>query len=171
MVFRRRMALSPINSIKHILDADGTATGAVSNKVTIANAVPNVDPDTFTPGDVRVGSKINGIFLSIFGIGTTGAPVNGSFNWYINKEHAGQDAIQATPGNTGISPVRNQIFHEEKGLVGSGDGTAMAFKGVVAIPRGMRRMREGDKINIFLKAQDDTEPIQFCVKAIYKSYF
>ncbi len=163
--------MSPINSIKHVIDADGTATGAVSNKVTIVNAVPNVDETTFVPGNVRVGSKVNGIFLSIFGIGVTGAPVNGSFNWYIGKEHTGQSAVMATPGNTGISQVRNQIFHEEKGLVGSGDGTAMAFKGVVVVPRGMRRMREGDKINIFLKAQDDTEDIQFCVKAIYKSFF
>ncbi len=110
------------------------------------------------------------MFISVFVIGATGAPLNGPIDWYIAKEHAGQTNLP-TPGQTGTSTVRNQIIHEEKGLAGSGDGTAMAFKGVVVIPRGMRRFREGDSWRLILRSEDATNDASFCVKAIYKSFF
>ncbi len=164
--------LSPINSIKHVLDTEGALTGGTASAVPVLVAVPNVDTTTFVPGDVRVGAKVNGIFLSIFMIGATGAGQTGSLNWYIGKQHSAQVlSNEAQPGNTGISKVRNQIFHEEKGLAGSADGTPMAFKGVIVIPRGMRRMREGDSIVVVLRSTDTMNDVNFCVKAIYKSYF
>ncbi len=160
-----------INSVKHIIDVDGSLlqTGAVS-QLSVAVAVPNVDPTTFKPGDVRVGAKVNGFFLSVFIIGATGAPIGGSINWYIMKLHEGQSAPD--PNNTGISKVRNQIFHEEKGLAGSGDGTPMAFKGVIVVPKSMRRMREGDSFVVALALNGvATADASFCFKAIYKSFY
>ncbi len=170
---RRRSALAPINSIKHIIDTSGTLLmdSTVVN-VPICVAVPNVDTSVFKPGDVRVGAKVNGFFLSIFALGSTGAGIGpGSINWYISKAHSNQTGFPA-PGVTGVSTLRNQIFHEEKGLAGSQDGTPMIFKGVIAVPRGMRRMREGDSFNIRLNVENTaTADGQFCLKAIYKSYF
>ncbi len=166
MVFRRN--LSPINSIKHVVDSEGSLLAATNSVTTILDSVPNVDPATFVPGNVRVGAKVNGFFISVFVIGDTGAPVVGSINWYIAKTHTGQLGQLPNAGNTGTSLIRNQIFHEEKGLAGSGDGTAMGFKGVIAVPRGMRRIREGDQFHIVVRSIDTA---QFCVKAIYKSYF
>ncbi len=171
--FRRGMgsALHPVNRIKHVVDTNGVLVSAgTAVVVPISVAVPNVDTTTFKPGDVRVGGTVNGIFLSIFVIGATGAPIGGPINWYIVKTRAGQ-ANTPVPGNTGISEIRNQIFHEEKGLAGSGDGTAMVFKGVIAIPRFMRRMREGDQIQIILNTQGASADADFCLKAIYNSYF
>ncbi len=126
----------------------------------------------FNPTEVVVGSKINGFFLSIFIIGSTGAPIVGAQDWYIGKSHSGQTGatLFPAPGSTGASAFRNQIIHEEKGLVGSGDGTAMAFKGVIVVPKGMRRMREGDEWFINLRNNDAGTSSQFCVKAIYKSF-
>ncbi len=170
MPFRRGRSLNPINSIKHVIDTEGALSGVANSVNTIVNAVPNVGA-TFVPGDVRVGATVNGFFLSIFVIGATGAPLNGSINWYICKIGTGQLNSLPNPGNTGLSAIRNQIFHEEKGLAGSGDGTPMAFKGVVAVPRGMRRMREGDQFVIVINSQDGTNDATFCLKAIYKSYF
>ncbi len=168
---RRGGSLRPVNSIKHILDSSGVLTGGFTSASPIAVAVPNVDTSTFKPGDVRVGATINGFYLSIFIIGETGAPVVGAQDWYLAKFHDGQTTVQPVPGQTGTSMVRNQIIHEEKGLVGSGDGTAMAFKGVIAIPKSMRRMREGDLWEIRIRNGDTGTNAQFCIKAIYKSYF
>ncbi len=168
--FRRGYARRPVNSIKHIIDSEGVLTGGLGSANTIATAVPNVDTVNFNPGDIRVGGTINGFFLSIFIIGATGAPVNGAFDWFLMKLHDQQTA--PVPGNTGVSKLRNQIIHEEKGLVGSGDGTPMVFKGVIAVPKGMRRMREGDSWIITLRnTQQGSDDGQFCLKAIYKSYF
>ncbi len=172
MVFRRGSSLHPVNSIKHIVETEGLLSGAVTSSVSLAIAVPNVDTTTFKPGDIRVGAKVNGMFISVFMLGSTGSTPIGSLNWYIGKQGTSQTlSNEALPGNTGISKIRNQIFHEEKGLSGSGDGTPMAFKGVIAIPRGMRRFREGDAIVLNLRSLDATNDVQFCVKAIYKSYF
>ncbi len=165
-----RRAKSPINSVKHILDTSGALSGGANSVSTIAVGVPNVDTATFKPGDIRTGATINGFFLSVFVIGATGAPLTGAIDWFLIKAHDGQVA-HPTPGNTGTSKLRNQIIHEEKGLAGSGDGTPMVFKGVIAVPRGMRRMREGDEWRLVLRSADMTSDATFCVKAIYKSYF
>ncbi len=165
----RFRAKSPINSIKHIIDSEGALTAGGSSFTPIATAVPNVDATTFVPGNIRVGATINGFFLSVFMIGATGTGLSGSLNWILQKIHADQTADN--PGLTGTSEKRNQIIHEEKGLAGSADGTPMVFKGVIAVPRGMRRMREGDQWFVALRSTDATADANFCVKAIYKSYF
>ncbi len=171
MPYRRRSSLHPVNSIKHVLDSEGQlATGGVS-ATALAVAVPNVDTTTFKVGDVRVGSTINAFFITVFVIGATGAPLNGSINWFLFKFHEGQGGSVPIPGQTGTSKIRNQIIHEEKGLAGSGDGTAMAFKGVIVVPKSMRRMREGDQWQINLNSLDATNNAQFCIKAIFKSFF
>ncbi len=170
MPFRR--AMSPINSIKHIIDAEGTLLAVGTQvEVPVVVAVPNVDSAVFSPGDVRVGGKVNGIFFSVFIIGESGAGIGpGSINWHVSKMHTSQ--VPPTAGNTGTSSLRNQIIHEEKGLAGSQDGTPMAFKGVIVIPRGMRRMREGDRVILSLRlTAAATADALFCVKAIYKSFF
>ncbi len=170
LVPRFNRARSPINSIKHIIDTEGVLAGGAVSDNKIANAVPNVGT-SFVPGDIRVGGTINGFFISVFVIGATGAGAVGSLNWFLIKIHTGQVAIMPVPGNTGVSELRNQIIHEEKGLSGSIDGTPMAFKGVIVVPKGMRRMRAGDEWFIRLQSQDATNNAQFCIKAIYKSYF
>ncbi len=169
--FQRGRSLRPVNSIKHVIDAEGTLlqTGATST-TPICVAVPNVDTATFKPGDVRVGATVNGFFLSIFVLGASGAGIGAPINWYIIKLHDQQSG--PGPGSTGVSMLRNQIFHEEKGLGGSIDGTPMAFKGVIAVPKSMRRMREGDQFQIVMNVSAAASgDASFCIKAIFKSYF
>ncbi len=164
--FRQR-----INSVKHVIDAEGTLTGGVSATVPLGVAVP-VRSDPFNPQDIVLGETINAMFISVFMIGTSGGGNQASINWFIWKQRTGQIGSNLPePGDTGISNVRNQIFHEEKGLAGSQDGTPMAFKGVIIIPKGFRRTREGDAFQIRLKsASQGANDTSFCVKAIYKSF-
>ncbi len=158
-------------SIKHVVDSEGALSGATNSTNVIANAV-NAYADPRNPTEVLTGSTVNAFFLSIFIIGATGSGNTGSINWYIAKRREGQISPDVFPnaGATGVSNVRNQIFHEEKGLSGSIDGTPMAFKGVVVVPRGMRRMREGDDFVVRLRGTDGVTDYNFCVKAIYKSF-
>ncbi len=165
MVFRRRS--SPINSLKHVIDSEGALTATKSVSVIAQQTAVRSDP--FNPVQVLTGERINAFFITIFIKGSSGTTVNGSQNWYIMKQHAGQAAVVPDPGSTGTSNIRNQIFHEEKGLVGSGDGTAMAFKGVIVVPKGMRRIRDGDIFQLVL-LNNGTDAAEFCIKAIYKSF-
>ncbi len=167
--FNRFRNKNPINSIKHVIDVEGGLVAGADSTSTILDAV-EVPSNPFVPGDVMFGSRVNSLYLSIFIIGATGAPIDGSINWYIAKQRDGQAAgAFPTPGNTGPSSVRNQIFHEEKGLSGSGDGTPMVFKGVIRIPKSFQRIRQGDKMFIRIRI-NGTIDATFCIKAIYKSY-
>ncbi len=167
---RFRRGLQPVNRIKHIVDNQGGLSGGIVSVIPIVVTV-NQDSPVFNPAEVKLASTVNAFFVSVFVIGATGAPLNGAIDWYIYKRRGGQsNADFPDPGNTGTSNVRNQIIHEEKGLAGSGDGTAMAFKGVIVIPRGMRRMREGDEWFMKLKSTDATSDAQFCTKYIFNSF-
>ncbi len=163
---RGRMA--PIQSNKNIVDSTG-GLSVVADSVNVfvnvhAQGVPTNNTDS-----VPSGAKITSLFISLFIIGSTGSVVPLALDWYLGKARAGQ--VIATdfpsPGATGLSPVRNQIFHEEKGLSGTQDGTPMAFKGVIRVPRGAQRCREGDLWFIKIRGVDD---YTFCLKVLYK-YF
>ncbi len=170
MPSRRRISRmgTQIHSIKHVVDAEGALSGAITSSTPICDAVVT-RASPFNPTEVEVGETVNAFFLSIFVIGATGAPLNGSINWYIIKARSDQTAFPV-PDAVGTSDLRNQIFHQEKGLAGSGDGTPMAFKGVIVVPRGMRRVREGDRYFIQLRSLDVTNDATFCIRAIYKSF-
>ncbi len=171
MPFRRRSRLgTQVHSTKHVIDSDGTllATG-VQSAVPIGATVVQRS-GTFNPGEIELGHTVNGMFVSVFVIGATGAPIGASVNWYIIKTRSGQVTLPQ-PDAVGTSEIRSQVFHQEKGLAGSGDGTAMAFKGVIVIPKAMRRAREGDQFFIVLSLNDAaTGDANFCVRVIYKSF-
>ncbi len=169
LVARRR--LSPINSTKHVVDVSGQLASAATSISTFAATVDQ--PSTpFNPSEVNLGAHVYGFFITLFVIGSTGAPLNGPIDWYIAKARTGQNITTdfPEPGATGVSALRNQIIHEEKGLAGSGDGTAMAFKGVVKVPKAYQRCRSGDTWFIKLKSADGTNNAEFCIKIIHKSF-
>ncbi len=168
VVFRRgRKAI--IHSVKHVVDVEGTLTGGSKSVAPLLNTVA-VLPSPFNPNVVQTGETVNAMFITVYAIGSAAGGLTGAINWFIWKLHEGQVSVEPTPGSTGDSMVRNQIFHEEKGLSGSEDGTPMVFKGVIMIPKGMRRMREGDEIRLVLNTTQPVDDVLFCVKAIYKSF-
>ncbi len=170
MPFRRRgSSLQPINSVKHIIDSEGALSAGATSMNVIADTV-NVPSDPFNPVEVKLGAKVNAFFISVFAIGATGTGQTGSINWLLWKRKAGQSA-NPNPASAGTSILRSQIIHQEKGLAGSADGTPMAFKGVIVIPRGMRRMAAEDSWELHLSNTDTTNDVNFCVRAIYKSFF
>ncbi len=159
----------PINSIKSIVDSSGALVAATSSVNDIAVTV-NQRSDPTVPNQVLTGSTINAIYLSVYVLGDTGG-ANGVVNWILFKNPgnlmAGGDL--PIPGNTGIAANRRFIFHEEKGLFPSLDGTPMIFKGWIKIPRRFRRMGDDDKWQVILRTQAG-DTADFCVQAIYKSY-
>ncbi len=173
----------PIDSRKHIIDTQGIVTASTSEAITIAQGLDSADISV-NANQCESGSTVTSFFLSVFyliegNITASNVPV---INWYIIYDRAGRLHNNGSPtfgvgtrdlpiaGATGLSPNRNQILHEEKGLTTSvSDGsTPMVFKGVIKIPRGKQRMGVGDKILLVHSA--GTEPMNFCFKAIYKDY-
>lgn len=167
MVYRRSsraaLRLRPVTSNKEVLDTTLLAvSGGTNTVVELANGVQNYTGVQF---ECPVGARISSIYLFV--------QVNSNFqaanvDWYFAKRRGGQDrALEfPTPGATGGSSVRNQIYHEEKGIPGdSSDTTPLTFRGVLRIPKRYQRMREQD--GLFLKIRGSLD-YNVCVKCIYK---
>ena len=169
MVFRRRGIGSIVQRVKHVIDAEGTAV-AIRSTVPLATTV-NVNSAVFNPEEVLLGHTINAFYLSVFAIGAGAGGIDGSVNWYLAKLRGGQVVSDLpNPGETGVSDLRNQIIHEEKGVPGSEDGSPMVFKGVIVIPKGMRRMRSGDQWVAIFRSAGAGDDANFCIKSIYNSF-
>ncbi len=180
MPFRRRMsnALRPIDSVKHIVETSGII-GAGVNTV-VLNFLAGVDTYTLADSNgVPTGAKVNGFFMSIFIIAEGGEVANEVplADWYIIKVPGNIWASTfdannlPTPGSTGVHINKRHIFHTEKGLTGGGDvslaGVPMVFKGVIAIPRHMRRIGQADAFKVCMRTNFASK---FCIQMIYKHY-
>ncbi len=179
MVFRRRSnQLRPINSVKHIVEAS-TIIAAITDTV-VLRLVAGVDTYSLADADgVPTGSRVNSFFLSTFAYTEGGEVANEVplVDWYIihnpsNRFGTTFDAANLpTPGATGIHKNKRFIIHTEKGLSGGGDaslaGVPMVFKGVIGIPKKMRRIGEDDEFLVCYRANFATK---VCAQAIYKHY-
>ncbi len=169
MPFRSRLG-TQIHSVKHVVDSNGALTGTIQSFSVVGNAVV-VRNAVFNPTEIVVGETINAFFIELFILGATGSTPTQPQEWYIAKIRGGQTTADLPAANeVGTSELRNQIFHMEKGLTASGDGTPMVFKGVIVVPRSMRRTREGDQFVIGIRNLDATVDSNFCILTIYKSF-
>ncbi len=169
--FRGSRLGTQVHSVKHVLDTNGVLAAGAKTIVPLSKVV-NARTEPFDPVELVVGENVNGIYLTVYALGASGAGQDGSINWYFAKARTGQDTTADFPtaGLTGTSEIRSQILHQEKGIAGSADGTPMVFKGVIVIPRGMRRQRAGDQYFVSLFNTDATNNVNFCLQAIYKSF-
>ncbi len=173
-----RRNLRPINSRKNVVDLS-SILAATTNTV-FDNVCQGVDQaDLASADEVTTGSSINAFYMSLFAIAEGGelATEVPLVDWYIIKDNGGNfgttfDATNLpTPGATGTNLNKRHIIHEEKGLAGGGDaslaGVPMIFKGVIRIPKHMRRIGVGDRIRLCMRANFATK---VCTKFIYKWY-
>ncbi len=179
MVFRRRQgnALRPVISTKNVIETSGIlAAGTNTVALTLIDTADSAS--LAVSNSVERGSKVNGVFISLFFYSEGGEVANEVplVDWYIFKNpgdnYSGFAAGQLPiPGSTGISDNKRYIFHTEKGLTGGGDaslaGVPMVFKGVIALPRAFRKMNANDRVIIVARANFATK---FCIQCIYKWY-
>ncbi len=172
MVFRRRSGsqLRPVHSIKHIVDAQGAGVLNVKSALTLILAVDA--PVLANTTEVETGSRVNGIYLNVQVQGITEAALPNIY-FFIWKNPAGAFSAGATPnGNvTGSDDIKRQIFHTEMRMMSNSANTRVPitlFNGVIAIPKHMRPMRIGDRVDMQLFAPGVN--FNFCVQAIYKEF-
>ncbi len=170
MVYRRGLALRPINSIKKVIDSVGATVASTVSTTVLADATDGTAWVDAGNTSVPQGCHIKSIFISIYiqldeSIGVS----NPIIDLYIAKS-PGDDLTFPEPGATGGDDNRRWIIHEEKGLssdIAQG-GLPMIFKGVIKIPRKMQRMGRNDAL--FLKILTENHKAFFCVKCIYKFF-
>ncbi len=168
MVFRRQMGLQkylhPVNTIKHIIDAQIGIVLAVQSKVTIADAVDN--PALASVNQVVVGSYVRSFFLNVQCAATGTAAIANIY--MIVYKNPSNDLTLPNANVMGSSDLKKVVFHQEM-IMTEKNSTAIPrtlFKGVLRVPKHMQRMGQDDRIEIQLFAPGVNYEV--CVQSIYK---
>ncbi len=167
MVFRRNNRLGNIiNSTKNVVENQGNIVATTNSEQQLISVADNYSGASTT--ETATGSKIFGVFVTIY-LYNNADQVAGSLDWYYAvRRGATTFADFPAPNAVGLSNLRNQILHQEKGLAGTiSSGAPMVFKGVIRIPRQYQRLREGDIHFISFRS---SQAGKFCIRAIYKWY-
>ncbi len=169
MVFRRfnrGNALRPVHRIKHVRDFQG---GVVLNVVQNVDLVHSVDaPVLANTEEVETGSSVNGIYLKVECYATTAAALSNVY-MYVWK-NPGNNLVAPLPNAVGANDNKRYVIHQEMVMmqqVVNGNPRTL-FNGVIAIPRGYKRMGIGDTLQLRVLAPGVN--ISLCVQCHYKEF-
>ncbi len=165
--------MRPVNSIKHIVDQQGTNAPDVKQDVVIAIADDN--PSTALSTQVQSGCRISSIFLNVQIVNETDAVGTVNNCYFIIYKNPGNNITQANIPNaneTGISDFRKQIFHTEMTMLSDANDSIpiTLFKGVLRIPPRFQRMGINDQIRLQIFQPVGGATVNFCVESIYKEF-
>ncbi len=121
--------------------------------------------------EVGTASTINSIFLNVQ-VAASGSGALANVYMYVWKNPGSNIAAAQVPnGNVvGTSDLKKLVFHQEM-IMTEKNTTAISrtlFKGVLKLPRHMRRMGYNDELRIELFSPGVT--FDFCIQCIYKEY-
>ncbi len=162
--------MSPIQRIKHVVDfSAGNVPAGTNTNVVLVKCLNSPDANT-NPTDVAIGSNVNGIFLSVEVSCDQDVTTQIPNIYMIIMKNPGVVLPAIAPNDVGKSTNKRFVFHQEMVML---DGHAVGnprtlFKGVIAIPKGYRRMADTDQIQIRILAPTVTHNI--CVQAHYKEF-
>jgi len=168
MVFRNRMAnLRPIHRIKHVIDKQAGVVLAVQNFTDIVSAVDA--PVIANTDEVEVGSKVNAIYLDIE-VSATSAAALANVYLMVAKNPGSAIAAFPAPNAVGTSQIKKLVFHQEMVMLQKNvaSNPRTLFKGVIMIPKHMRRMGPGD--NVFISVLAPGVNIDLCIQCHYKEF-
>ncbi len=170
MPFRRRNfgnSLRPVNRIKHVVDAQGaTALGVVADTQLIA---ASDTPDLANTKEVQTGSKVNGIYLRVEVVNTGATGVLANAYMAVFKSPGGSISI-ANPNVIGADKDKRYVIHQEMVMLQMVDNSnpRTLFNGVIAIPRGYRRMGPLDLL--IVRVFSPGVELSFCIQCHYKEF-
>lgn len=180
MSMRRGLRMRPVNSLKHVIDANGLVSAAVQSVVDIVLADANPDPE-ISPTKVTVGSVVNSIFLRVEVVGVDSAGGVDNIYMAVIKNPSSEINI-ANLDKVGISNDRKWVIHQEmlmltkEGFGGTGAGAPRfprtLFNGVIKIPPKYRRFGVKDKLQVLIQHRNGevTQTTEWCLQSIYKEF-
>ncbi len=168
--YRRQMAMRPIDRIKHVVDS--SATSGAAGVFTINLALAKDAPVLANTTEVKTGSTINGIYIKIEVASNEAQDVGAIPNAYlIVFKNPGGNLTMPSPNAVGSSDNKRFIIHQEMVMIentGKGGNARILFNGVVAIPKGYRRMGPNDIIGVGILSP--ALDMAVCLQAHYKEF-
>ncbi len=165
-----RMALRPINRIKHVVDSQATLGANVNGNFALALSTDT--PALAATANVETGCKINGFYIRLEAASNEAIDLGAIPNIYmIVWKNVGGNLVDPVPNLIGSNDNKRFVIHQEMTMLenkGQGSNARTLFNGVIVIPKGMRRMGPNDEwqIQVLCPALDTA----VCMQAHYKEF-
>ncbi len=165
--FRSRMALRPINRIKHVFDAQGATTAGTAFKRTLILTVDA--PVLANTNECETGSTVNGIYLRVEVVNTGTAGVLANAYMTVAK-NPGNNVTIPDANVIGASDNKRFVIHQEMVMLQMVDNSnpRTLFNGVIAIPKGYRRNAPADRLEIAVFSPGIE--LNICIQCHYKEF-
>ncbi len=167
--YRSRMALHPVNRIKHVVDSSGTLSTPGTGVA--VNVISSTDTPTLADTDgCETGSKVNGIYLKVE-VACVLTVASAIPNVYLMvMKNPGGNLTAPSAFAVGSDDNKRYVFHQE--MINIENTTAgqsrILFNGVIAIPKGYRRNGPNDVIQVTIVAP--SIKIAYCLQCHYKEF-
>ncbi len=167
--YRSRMAMRPIQRIKHVVDVSATLTtpGTQLNTVVInAKDAPVLANVT----EVVTGSKIHGIYLKVE-VSCLTTEALAISNVYLSiMKNPGGNLVIPTANAVGANDNKRFVIHQEMVMINNATAgnPRILFNGVVAIPKGYSRFGPNDQLYVSVVAP--AVDIAVCMQVHYKEF-
>ncbi len=124
-----------------------------------------------SPNQVQTGSKVNGIYLRIEVLHSSGAGRSNMYMFVWKNPGDNLSGSRPTPNSVGTSDNKKYVIHQEmimlNGDAGNGQPRVL-FNGVIKIPKGYIRNGPDDKLQLILFTP--TVLSDWCVQCHYKEF-
>ncbi len=164
--FRSRSNLRPIHRIKHVVDNQQSFALGTAVNVTLIDTKDA--PVLTSPDEVETGSSVNGIYLKVEAYATSSAAL-ANFYMIVYKNPGGNIAAIA-PNTVGINDNKRYVIHQEMIMFQkqTNSNPRTVFNGVIAIPKGYRRMGPNDQLLLRMLAPGVNGDV--CAQCHYKEF-
>ncbi len=161
-----RSNIRPVNRIKHVVDVQGATTAGTTFTSVLADTKDA--PVITTANEVQTGCTINGIYLTVEVNATTSAALANVY-MILYKNPAGEVA-GIVPNTVGVNVIKKFVFHQEMVMLQqvTNSNPRTLFKGVLALPKHMRRFGPADTLVLRILAPGVN--INLCIQCIYKEF-
>ncbi len=166
--FRSGSAMRPIHRIKHIIDQAQTQTAGITGTFTLVDAVEN--PAIANTDEVQIGSKVNAIYLTVE-VAPTETDAGAIPQVYLAVFKNPSSLITTlNPSTLGDDDNKKFVIHQEMVMVNNlaGGNPRNLFKGVIVIPKGMRRFGIKDTLQVAIRPT--AVNMATCIQCIYKEF-
>ncbi len=144
----------------------------VNTKIEQSLIIAVDNPDIGFTNQVVTGCRINGIFLTIEAVASetsTTATPNLYFAIYKNP---GNNLTFPNANNVGVDDNKKFVIHQEMVMINPLDGgnPRNVFKGVIAIPKHLRRFGPSDRLEYQLFIPSTGVAVNACTQSHYKEF-
>ncbi len=167
----RYSSLRPVHRIKHVRDFQTAVP--VNTPIVQIIAHAKDAPVIANTQEVETGAKINGFFITVEVVASETSTTATPNFYFIIYKNPGNNLGGWPNGNAvGSSDLKRFVFHQEMVMINALDGGSPRnlFKGVVAIPKGARRMGPDDTWNIQLFTPSTGVAVNACGQIHYKEF-